>query len=321
MRTSLGHVITRTLGCFVVVLALVSPRQASAVTYMSIEPVPNNAVVGDDVVVTLRSIGYARLERWSQRLLEECRVLDSVVDALTANGVIRSVTSINTRPIVAAGGFEGATNPSFVITVKDVGPGSVTAADVEVLGNALGFVLSQGSTVHFNPDDPGAYAFPLNYIVVGLSGTVTGEEAEAFFEHVGTIDPALFSGLFAGFTQITRGSTLINNSMLFLQPAVRRRRFISGIAAAVRTEPRATYMPRRPNGMPTTAEAGVSFPFNDWTAFPDGDQYLANVGGSAQLRSELDALRARHLDAVAQLLDAIEENRVDEYLATQFSCS
>ena len=137
----------------------------------------------------------------------------------------------------------------------------------------------------------------------------------------GQIDPALFSGLFAGFTQITRGSTLINNSMLFLQPAVRRRRFISGIAAAVRTEPRATYMPRRPNGMPTTAEAGVSFPFNDWTAFPDGDQYLANVGGSAQLRSELDALRARHLDAVAQLLDAIEENRVDEYLATQFSCS
>jgi hypothetical protein len=55
-------------------------------------------------------------------------------------------------------------------------------------------------------------------------------------------------------------------------------------------------------------------------ASPGGDAYLANVGESAQLRSDLAALRERHLDAVALLQEAIEEGRVEEYLATGFTC-
>ena len=173
MRTSFTHVTNRTIGCFVAFLLLVWPHTASAITYMSIETVPNRDVVGgEDVVVTIRSIGYANLERWSQRLLDQCRVVDSVIDTLTANAAISSVTSTNTRVVVAAGGFEGGTNPSFVLTVKDSGPGSVTEADVDVLGNALGYVLSQGSTAHFSPDNFKAYAFPLDYILVTFSGTV-----------------------------------------------------------------------------------------------------------------------------------------------------
>jgi hypothetical protein len=74
------------------------------------------------------------------------------------------------------------------------------------------------------------------------------------------------------------------------------------------------------NGAPTTARAGVAFPENNWLASPNGEQYLENVGGSAQLLSELAALRQRHLDAVARLLEAIEEGGVDELLATQFAC-
>jgi hypothetical protein len=108
--------------------------------------------------------------------------------------------------------------------------------------------------------------------------------------------------------------------MLFLQPAVSKRRFISGLSAAVEDEPRASYAPLKNNGAPTTARAGVAFPENDWLTFPNGDQYLANVGGSAQLLSELAVLRQRHLVAVARLLEAIEEDRVEEYLATQFTC-
>ena len=53
-------------------------------------------------------------------------MVDSVIDALTANATISSVTSTNTRVVVAAGGFEGGTNPSFVLTVKDSGKGSVS---------------------------------------------------------------------------------------------------------------------------------------------------------------------------------------------------
>jgi hypothetical protein len=320
MRTSFSLVTNRTIGCFVAFLLLVWPHTASAITYMSIETVPHRDVVGEDDVVTIRSIGYANLERWSQRLLDQCRVVDSVIDVLRANAAISSVTSTNTRVVVAAGGFEGGTNPSFVLTVKDSGPGSVTEADVDVLGNALGYVLSQGSTAHFSPDNFKAYAFPLDYILVTFSGMLSGIEAQAFFEHLGTIDEALFSGLFAGFTQIDLSGSLTNNSMLFLQPAVSKRRFISGLSAAVEdVVPRASYLPLKNNGAPTTARAGVAFPENDWLASPEGDQYLANVGESAQLRSELAVLRLRHRDAVTSLLAAIEEDDVEEFLA-QFTC-
>ena len=282
--------------------------------------VPNGDIVGGDDLAAIRSIGYANLERWSQRLLDECRVVDSVIDTLSANAAISSVTSTNTRVVVAAGGFEGGTNPSFVFTVKDSGAGSVTETDVDVLGNALGYVLNQGATAHFSPDNFKAYAFPLDYALVTFSGTLSGDEAQAFFEHLDTIDEALFSGLFAGFTQVDLSGSLTNNSMLFLQPAVSKRRFISGLSAAVEDDPRASYSPLKNNGAPTTARAGVAFPGNDWLAFPDGDQYLANVGGSAQLLSELAALRQQHLAAVDSLLEAIEEDRVEDYLATQFTC-
>jgi hypothetical protein len=320
MRPSFNCVTNRTIGYLVALLLLLCPHTASAITYMSIETVPNRDVVGEENVVTIRSIGYANLERWSQRLLDECRVVDSVIDALRADATINSVTSTNTRVVVAAGGFEGGTNPSFVFTVKDSGARSVTGADVDVLANALGYVLSQGSTAHFSPDNFKAYAFPLDYILVTFAGILSGEDAQAFFEHLGMIDEALFSGLFAGFTQVDLPGSSTHNSMLFLQPAVSKRRFISGLSAAVAEEPRASYSPLKNNGAPTTARAGVAFPENDWLTFPDGDQYLANVGGSGQLLSELAALRLRHLVAVARLLEAIDEGDVEEYLATQFTC-
>jgi len=149
---------------------------------------------------------------------------------------------------------------------------------------------------------------------------LTGSEAQDFFEHLGTIDEALFSGLFAGFTQIDLAGSTTNNTMLFLQPAASKHRFITGLAAAVADEPRASYSPLKNNGAPTTRRAGAAFPENDWLSFPDGDQYLVNVGGSAQLLTELAALRQQHRAAVDSLLLAIEEDRVDEYLATTFTC-
>ena len=189
-----------------------------------------------------------------------------------------------------------------------------------MLDNALGYVLSQGSTVHFSPDNAKFYAFVLDYAVVTFQGTLSGDEARRFFEGLGAIDDALFSGLFAGFTQLDFGNFSTNNSMLFLQPAVSKRRFITGLAAAVDTVPRATYFPLKNNGAPTTARAGIAFPGNDWLAFPDGDQYLANIDANTQLLGELAALRQKHLAAVEDLLEAIEDDRVDMYLNQGFSC-
>ena len=304
----------------VAAIFLTGIQTVSATTYISVEPIPNQDVVGESNLRLMRSIGYDNLERWSQRFLSECLAVDSVIEALTAHGAITSVTSTNTRFVVAAVGFEGATNPSYVFTVQDSGPGAVSARDVNVLDNALGYVLNQGGTAHFSPDNAKAYAFVLDYAVVTFLGTLSGDEAHQFFEGLGTIDAALFSGQFAGFTQIDFGNSLTNNSMLFLQPAVTKQRFISGLSAAVQADPRATYFPLKNNVTPTTARAGIAFPGNDWLAFPGGDQYLANVGGTSQLLDELAVLRQKHLTAVANLLQAIARNRVEAYLDHGLRC-
>lgn len=310
----------RTVGLVVAVALCLAGQTVSATTYMSVEPIPNRDVIGEENLARLRSIGYGNLERWSQRLLSECLAVDNVIGALSGHGAITSVTPANTRFVVAAGGFEGATNPAFVFTVRDTGTGSANAADINVLGNALGYVLNQGGTAHFSPDNAKAYAFALDYAVVTFQGTLTGDEARQFFDHLGTIDAALWSGLFAGFTQIDFGGSATNNSMLFLQPAVSKNRFISGLSTAAADDPRATYFPRKPNGTPSTARAGIAFPGNDWLAFPGGDQYLANIGGTSQLLNELAALRQKHLAAVANLLEAIADDRVGTYLSHQFRC-
>jgi hypothetical protein len=311
----------QTVGLVVAGVLFAAAQTITATTFMSVEPVPNRDVVGEDNLKLIRGIGYSRLERWSELLLSQCLAVESVIEALKAHGAITSVTAgTNTHVEVAAGGFEGATNPSYVFTIQDSGPGAASESDINVLDNALGYVLSQGGTVHFSPDNHKAYAFVLDYAVVTFKGTLSGEEAGEFFEELGMIDTALFSGQFAGFTQIDfAGSLTNNNSMLFLQPAVSKRRFITGLAAAVDAEPRAEYFPLKNHGAPTTERAGIAFPGNDWLAFPDGDQYLANIGGTPQLVLELRRLQSRHLDAVRELLEAIASGRVDAFL-DEFSC-
>jgi hypothetical protein len=308
------------MGWLIAGILAIGAQAVSATSYISVEPVPNVDVIGQANLNSLRGIGYANLELWSQRLLNECGAVDNVIDALTTDGAITTITPTNTRFVVAAGGFEGATNPSFVFTVRDAGANSASQADVNVLSNALGYVQSQGGTAHFSPDNAKAYAFALDYAVVTFSGSLSGQQAGAFFEHLGTVDPALFTGQFAGFTQINFGSSLTNNSMLFLQPAVSKNRFVSGLSTAAADAPGATYFPLKSNGTPTTARAGIAFPVNDWLTFPDGDQYLASIPASPQLLGELAALRLRHLVAVANLLDAIARDKVEVYLSHQFRC-
>jgi hypothetical protein len=145
--------------------------------------------------------------------------------------------------------------------------------------------------------------------------------AKEFFDYLGTIDPALWSGTFAGFTQIDFQDSPTNNSMLFLKPAATKQRFITGLSTAAGTTSGATYVTLNNNGQPTTAKAGIAFPGNDWIAFPNGDQYLEKLGNpSPQLLSQLAGLRQRHLQAVANLVDAIEKGKVTLYLNNQFRC-
>lgn len=296
-------------------------QPVGAITYMSVEPIPNVDVVGSNDLAKILSIGYSNLERWSERLVKECRLVQNVIEALSENGAIGTVRSGNTDFRVAAGGFEGVANPAFVFTIQDSGRKAVSAADVNVIGNALGYVLNQGGTTHFSPDNPNAYDFPLDYAVVTFQGKLTGEEAKAFFDYLGTIDPALWNANFAGFTQIDFKAAK-NNSMLFLQPAVPQAQFVDGLFEAARTTRHTRYFPLDQNRQPTTATAGVGFPGNDWVAFPDGDQYLANLGDSPSpaLLAELASLRRKHLRAVADLVSAIERGKVRKFLHGKFEC-
>jgi hypothetical protein len=208
-----------------------------------------------------------------------------------------------------------------VFTIWDSGFDPVSASDVDVLDNALGYVLNQEATAHFSPDNFKAYAFKLDYAVVTFPSGLDGVDAKAFFEHLGTIDAALFSGLFAGFTQIAFQGSPLNNSMLFLQPAASKNRFIAGLSAAANTTPGAVYFPLKKNGEPTTARAGIAFPENDWIAFPQGEEYLSRLGTpSAQLLTDLAVLRQAHLDAVADLVQAIRSGTLSQYLGPQFRC-
>jgi len=298
-------------------------RAATATSYISAEPIPSAEIVGDSNLNKILSIGYANLELWSNRLLIDCHIVDSVIATLKTNGAISTVKSSNTKFLVAAGGFEAVTDPSYVFTIKDSGSNAVSQADVDVLSNTLGYVLNQGGTAHFSPDNPKAYVFSIDYAVVTFAGTLTGEEAKEFFEFLGTIDSALFSGTFAGFTQIDFQNSSTNNSMLFLKPAVSKQRLIAGLSTAAGETPGATYVTLNNNGQPTTAKAGVAFPGNDWIAFPGGDEYLAIFNNpSAGLLDALAALRQQHLRAVENLLNAIDNKnvKVEVYLRNQFQC-
>ena len=308
------------LSLWVILLCgIVFVQPVIATTYISAEPIPNEAIVGSSNLNKILGIGYSNLELWSNRLLNDCHIADNVIFALSSNGAITTINAGNTTFSVAAGGFEAVTNPSFVFNVSDSGTGAASAGDVNALSNTLGYVLNQGGTAHFSPDNSKAYAFSLDYAVVSFASALTGLNAKGFFDFLGTIDPALWSGTFAGFTQI-------GNSMLFLKPATTKQEFITGLFTAASTAanifPFPSYATLNNNGQPTTAKAGVAFPENDWVAFPGGEQYLANLGNpSQQLLNDLAKVRQQHLEAVANLLGAIDKGNVSNYLNHQFKCS
>jgi hypothetical protein len=307
--------------CLIAVVLLATTLAVRATTYISVEPIPSRDVVGEGALAKILSVGYPNLELWSNRLLNECGIVQEVIDVLASHGAISTVHDGNTRFRVAAGGFEGNTNPSYVFTVQDSGLDAVSEADVDVLDNALGYVLNQSGTAHFSPDNKKAYFFSLDYAVVTFADALTGVQAKEFFDFLGTIDPALWIGRFAGFTQIDFQDSPTNNSMLFLKPATSKQRLIAGLSAAAERTPDATYVTLNNNGQPTTAKAGIAFPGNDWIAFPGGDQYLLQLGEpSPELLSQLAALRQLHLQAVGSLLSAIDQDAVRVYLDHQFQC-
>src|SRR5215472_19176299 len=90
-------------------LACAALTSAWAQTYVSAEPIPSQDIVGTANLNKILNLGYPSLELWSQRLLEDCHIVQNVIDVLSEDRAITTVSSGNTRYKVAAGGFEAVT--------------------------------------------------------------------------------------------------------------------------------------------------------------------------------------------------------------------
>ena len=162
----------------------------------------------------------------------------------------------------------GETNPSYVYTIIDSGPNAASADDIKVLTDSLGYVISQGSAFLLDADNPNSFDFPANYVVLNFRMPPPLEHSAALFETVGDIDHRLFKTDTSGYTQFGR-------AYLSLQSDVADDEFIAGyVQAAARFGVESTPIV---GGVPGLFHGGAAFPGNDWTANPQGEEYLARI--------------------------------------------
>jgi hypothetical protein len=266
---------------------------AQANKFGSVEPIANPDVID---TTPLRDQPLKVREAFAARLLQ-CGIVRDVEEALSSTGAISTIDDLNTRVAVGAGGFAGATNPAFVYTVIDDGPNAASAADVRVLTDSLGYVLSQGSAFLLDADDPSAFDFSAHYVVLNFAAPPPIATSAALFRTVGRIDPQLFETDTSGYTQYGR-------AYLSLQSAVPDAQFIAGyVAAAARFG--VEYTPVV-NGMPSLFTGGAAFPGNDWIASPHGEEYLSRI--PAQSHRALSRIRAFHLRATMDVLRKLDRD-------------
>lgn len=254
-----------------------SAGTALANTYGSVEPMANPGVVD---TTDLRGQPLAVREAFARRLMQCGAVRDTIV-TLTEADAINSINALNTSFAVAAGGFAGETNPAYAYTMIDAGPNAVSSSDINTLTNALGYIFSQGSAFLLDADDPASFDFPANYAVLEFGAVPSLQESAALFELVGSIDDELFSTDSSGYTQFAA-------AYLTLQSFVPDQQFIDGYVEAA-AQFGVEYTPVNA-GVPGLFTGGAAFPFNDWGASPNGEDYLGNIPAGAH--DELAAIRA-----------------------------
>ena len=256
---------------------------ALANTYASVEPIATPAVIDTGA---LQAQPLAIRTQFAQTV-SGCGFITDVMDALSATGATTTINDLNTSYAVGAGGFAGATNPSFVFTFLDDGPNAASRHDILVLTNSLGYVMSQSSAFLLDSDDPDAFDFPANYIVVNFAAPPSIEQSASFFEAVGRIDPELFATDTSGYTQYAR-------SYVALQPDVDDEQFLAGYREATQT----------PGLQYALFRGGAAFPGNDWAAHRNGEEYKARIPSASH--GALGTIRERHLNLTRRFQRVVE---------------
>ncbi len=293
----------KTRALVLAVVSCLSLAQTSAAnTYASVEPIPNPAVIDTGA---LRDQSLRVRAEFAERLLS-CGIVDRVLNALSASRAISTINPLNAHFEVGAGGFFGNTNPAFVYTLIDDGPNAASQADVKILTDSLGYVLSQGSAFLLDADNPDSFDFPANYVVLNFKSPPPLQTSARLFETVGRIDPELFNTDSSGYTQYGR-------AYLSLQSFVPDAQFIAGYvqaAAAFGVE----YTPIVA-GAPALFQGGAAFPGNNWEVSRQGEEYLARIPQASH--RALRRLRDYHLRVTREVLRRIEHRRHDPI---EFAC-
>ena len=279
-------------------LALGGPVLAT--TYGSVEPIASPDVI---------DIGILRAQRldvraaFAERLLQ-CGVVDQVIDALSNSKSVKTINGLNIHVAVGAGGFAGATNPSFVYTVIDSGPNAASHDDIKIVTDGLGYVLSQGSAFLLDAANTASFDFPANYVVLNLDTPPPLKKSAALFDAVGRIDPELFETGSSGYTQFGR-------AYLSLQSFVPDAQFIAGYVQAS-AQFGVEYTPIV-GGVASLFTGGAAFPGNNWILNPRGEEYLARI--PAESHQALRRLRNAHLrftrEAIRDLTNEDDDNSRD----------
>ena len=298
---------TRLTAAVLAVALAVPCSTLHANTYGSVEPIANPAVL-DTALLSGQSLRVR--EAFANRLLQ-CGIVNQVVEALSKTRAITTINGLNPSVAVGAGGFAGSTNPSFVFTVLDDGPNAASAADVRMLTDSLGYVMSQASAFLLDSDDPSGFDFPANYVVLNFPSTPTIAASAALFRIVGGIDKDLFETDTSGYTQYGR-------AYLSLQSNVSDGRFIAGYVQAARVAG-VEYTPVV-NGQPSLFHGGAAFPGNDWTVSTEGQDYLSRI--PTRSHRALARIRAFHLqvtqDVLRKLAHGNDKHAIDE--VSSFQC-
>jgi hypothetical protein len=281
-----------TLSLLTAVASLSFAAAAPASTFGSVEPIANSAVID---TTPLRDQPLDVRKAFADRLLE-CGIVDQVIQALTSTGSISTVNGLNTRFEVGAGGFAGHTNPAYVYTVIDDGPNAASNADIKVLTDSLGYVLSQGSAFLLDSEGHSSFDFDANYVVLNFAAPPPLEQSAALFEKVGEIDPELFETDTSGYTQYGR-------AYLSLQSDVPDQQFIDGYVQAA-AEFGVEYTPIV-GGVPSLFQGSAAFPGNDWTENPKGQDYLSRIPEASH--KALGKIRNFHLKVTRQVLRRIKQ--------------
>jgi hypothetical protein len=290
-----------------VALSILLGGTLQANTYGSVEPIANPAVID---TTALRDQPLSIREAFATRLLQ-CGIVSQVVDVLSSTGAITTINSLNTSFAVGAGGFAGNTNPSYVYTVIDDGQNAASLADVKVLTDSLGYVLSQGSAFLLDADNTASFDFPANYVVLNFNTPPPIARSAALFRMVGRIDHELFETDTSGYTQFGR-------AYLSLQSDVPDAQFIAGYVQAA-AQFGVEYTPIV-NGTPSLFRGGAAFPGNDWTVDTRGEEYLSRI--PPQSHEALARIRAFHLEVTREVLRKLEhlDNRSRGNVVS-FECS